>query len=565
VHIEGSEAKMSATLCTENKLRGGYYTSSYVADWLSRWAIRTSEDRVLEPSCGDGAFVESAARRLLNMGADPADVSAQLCAVELIESEAAKASARLSTLLGVGSGNSVHCADFFHWFSQGNGAYFHCVLGNPPFIRYQNFPESSRSLAMRLLHEAGLKPNKLTNIWVPFVVGAVNLLTQGGRLAMVLPAELLQVSYAAQLRSFLVDSFARMDIFACNETFFDGAQQEVVLLLAEGKTACRSTVNKCRIDLVETRSLSELLQRTADTRTPTRTVKVVQHDSEKWLKYFLLPREIAFMRKLRSSAQVADFSRYAAVDIGIVTGQNSFFVLDKTRVESLSLAGETRPLVGRSSQLKGVVLTEADLRELSESRQNVFLFYVEDNLYHRLSPSARSYIALGEKEKIHAGFKCSVRKPWYTVPSVWVPDCFLFRQIYDFPRLIVNETSAVSTDTIHRVRCNCDRRLLSRTFYTHLTAASSEIEGRSYGGGVLELEPTEAERVLIPGVLSEKALPLAEIDCLVRQGKLSEVLRINDALVLRDTVGLSTRECKTLENIWTKMRDRRMSRRKLPR
>jgi adenine-specific DNA methylase len=556
---------MNTVLGVQNKLRGGYYTSSHVADWLSHWAIRTPKDRVLEPSCGDGAFVESATKRLLDLGAGPQGISAQLCAIELIESEAAKASARLSTLLGGRSRNSIHCADFFHWVQQGNGASFDCVLGNPPFIRYQNFPESSRSLAMHLLHEAGLKPNKLTNIWVPFVVGAVDLLAQGGRLAMVLPAELLQVSYAAQLRLFLVDSFVRMDIFACNETFFDGAQQEVVLLLADGKTACRSTSNKCRIDLVETRSLSELLQHTADTQPRARTLKVIRHDSEKWLKYFLLPREIAFMRKLRSAPQVTELSRRATVDIGIVTGQNSFFVLDRTGVETFGLTEEARPLVGRSSQLKGAVLREGDLRELSESGQNVFLFSAENSLYRPLSLRAKAYIALGEKERVHTGFKCSVRKPWYTVPSVWVPDCFLFRQIYDFPRLVVNETLAVSTDTIHRVRCTGDRRLLARNFYTHLTAAASEIEGRSYGGGVLELEPTEAERVLIPADLSEEALPLDEIDGLVRQGRLSEVLKTNDRTVLQNSVGLSARECRMLENIWTKMRDRRMSRRKLSR
>jgi adenine-specific DNA-methyltransferase len=556
---------MTTTLCTQKKLRGGYYTSSRVADWLSRWAIRTPKDRVLEPSCGDGVFVESAARQLLELGTDPMDVSAQLRGIELVESEVVKTSSRLSALLGGRSRNSVHCADFFHWVQHGDGASFDCVLGNPPFIRYQNFPESSRSLAMRLLHGAGFKPNRLTNIWVPFVVGAVNLLAPEGRLAMVLPAELLQVSYAAQLRLFLVDSFARIDIFACNETFFDGAQQEVVLLLADGKTSGRSVVNKCRIDLVETRSLSELLGHTVDAQSPARALKVIEHDSEKWLKYFLLPQEIALMRRLRSTPQVAEFSRHATVDVGIVTGQNSFFVLDKAGVEVFGLGEEARPLVGRSSQLKGAVLTNGDLRELADSGQKVFLFCVEDTLYRSLSPRAKAYVALGEKDGIHTGFKCSVRTPWYAVPSVWVPDCFLFRQIYDFPRLIVNETSAVSTDTIHRVRCVSDRKLLARNFYTHLTAAASEIEGRSYGGGVLELEPTEAERILVPADLSEKALSLDEIDRLVRQGRVSEVLAVNDRIILQNGVGLSARECKMLENIWSKMRDRRMSRRKTSR
>ena len=49
-------------------------------------------------------------------------------------------------------------------------------------------------------------------------------LRPGGRLALILPAELLQVSYASQLRSFLVDRFAKIDIITCNELFFKNAE-----------------------------------------------------------------------------------------------------------------------------------------------------------------------------------------------------------------------------------------------------------------------------------------------------------------------------------------------------
>ena len=47
--------------------------------------------------------------------------------------------------------------------------------------------------------------------------------------------------------------------------------------------------------------------------------------------------------------------------------------------------------------------------------------------------------------------------------------------------------------------------------YAHLAAASVEIEGRRYGGGVIELEPTEAERLLSPANLVA-ALPVGEFD-----------------------------------------------------
>ena len=71
----------------------------------------------------------------------------------------------------------------------------------------------------------------------------------------------------------------------------------------------------------------------------------------------------------------------------------------------------------------------------------------------RSQPGARQVHPAGEERDVHKGYKCSIRTPWYTVPSVWVPDGFVFRQIYDFPRIVLNSADATSTDTIHRLTC----------------------------------------------------------------------------------------------------------------
>ena len=58
-----------------------------------------------------------------------------------------------------------------------------------------------------------------------------------------------------------------------------------------------------------------------------------------------------------------------------------------------------------------------------------------------------------EKSKgYHQGYKCRIRKRWYVVPSVWVPDAFMLRQVHAYPKLVLNTAQAVCTDTIHRVR-----------------------------------------------------------------------------------------------------------------
>jgi adenine-specific DNA methylase len=287
--------------------------------------------------------------------------------------------------------------------------------------------------------------------------------------------------------------------------------------------------------------------------------KFVNHESEKWLKYFLNSKEISLMRELRYSEDIVNLAHYASVDVGIVTGRNEFFVLSKNDLNTFSLDNFAIPLVGKSAQLKGAILSKREWENLSEEGQKVFLLNIDPKTNGFLPKEVKRYIALGEEKNYHTGYKCSIRNPWYKVPSVWEPDCFLFRQIYDFPRVVLNNAGAVSTDTIHRMTLKTKETRLTSCIYTHLTAASAEIEGRSYGGGVLELEPTEAERLLIPKNLVD-SLPIQEIDNLIREGKLDTILKENDKLMLIDGLGLSMKECEMLRNIWVKMRDRRKSR-----
>lgn len=546
----------------KDKLRGGYYTSAQVAEWLCEWAIQSADDTVLEPSCGDGAFLGAAAQRLLSLGATPAKIARRLTGVEIITAEANAATERLRPDLGKAADKIVCNSDFFGWWQGTDQPAFDVIVGNPPFIRYQSFPEPHRTRAMAIMGDQGLKPNRLTNIWVPFVVAATASLKPGGRLALVLPAEILQVTYAAQLRSYLTDHFERIDVIACNELFFENAEQEVVLLLADGALAAATEDNTCRVALTAAETVADITDVKPALLLERAEPKIMRHDSEKWLKYFLDNRQISFMRALRDAEITTSMSTHASIDVGVVTGKNEFFVLSTDQIEDLGLEGYTTPLVSRSVQLKGSQLGKADWRSLAADGNRVHLLNISKEQASKLSAKLRRYIEDGERKEFHKGYKCSIREPWYLVPSVWVPDGFAFRQIYDFPRMVLNASGATSTDTIHRMRSHGAKpeRLIANT-YTWLTAASAEIEGRSYGGGVLELEPTEAERLLMPAQLNG-AMPLKEVDQLVRAGRLDAVLEENAKIILREHMGLSAVECDLLKSVWTHMRDRRNSRRR---
>lgn len=553
---------------TYQKLRGGYYTPEPIARFLASWAIRSPADKVLEPSCGDGNVLVAAARRLQALGAASETLNQQLRGVELDPQEAAKAAHRLQLLgLSLSVNNTIHIGDFFAHCQHDlfgekvltlvlkERQHFDAVIGNPPFIRYQHFPENHRQIAFSLMEQAGLHPNRLTNAWLPFLVVGSLLLKEDGRLAMVIPAELFQVNYAAEVRQFLSDYYSRVTLVTFKRLVFKDIQQEVVLLLAE-----RNHTPNGGIRAVELNDIKDL-----DTLIPARLdaieLKPMDHSTEKWTQYFLDSEEIRLLREMREHPGVTLSNQVLDVDVGIVTGRNTFFVLAQNQVESYDLEPYLERIVSRSAHLTGAIFGAADWQSNVKDQLPAFLFTPVDVPIEDLPKPLQEYITLGKSQDYHKGYKCRIRQRWYIVPSVWAPDAFMLRQVHAYPKLVLNTAQAVCTDTIHRVRFldGADGEAVTAAFLNSLTFAFAEVTGRSYGGGVLTFEPSEAESLPLP-LIGARYLDLEQIDKLLRKDDVEAVLEITDDVLLVQGLGLNRNQARRWRKIWSKLRDRRINR-----
>ena len=542
---------------TTQKLRGGYYTPPAIARFLANWAAQNLCDEILEPSCGDGELLTAAAQRLLSLGATPEQIGAQIQGVELFASEAERARARLLAL-GIAQTNAVAVCDFFDFEDQAWGLVgrrFDAVVGNPPFLRYHSFPEAQRERAFRIMRTAGLKPTRLTNAWVPFLIAASLRLKDSGRLAMVIPAELLQVKYAEETRTFLARHFGSLTIITFRRLVFADIQQEVVLLLAEKTPRIESG-----IDVIELEDADDLANYQVTLR-ERRHLKTIDHEQEKWIKYYLDADEIELLRQAKRHPALKRFGQLGCVDVGVVTGNNAFFVLNQEQISHWQLENLTIPLVGRSAQLPGLVLSAAEWESLREKNGLCSLLKLPEILFDDLPEAAQKYVQQGESEGAADGFKCRNRKFWYVAPSLWTPDAFLFRQIYHYPKLVLNPARAISTDTIHRVRYHQPEQgaQITASFMNALTFAFSETMGRSYGGGVLELEPNEADALPVP-YFASVTLDFEAIDRLERAGNIEAILEITDAALLRDALHFDAADIARFRRIWRKLSGRRVGR-----
>ena len=550
--------KMKAEL-TEQKLRGGYYTPKPITDFITKWGINSKDLKVLEPSCGDGNFLESVVERFQELEVTNTVISRNLNGIEFDAKEAEKSIIRLNSL-GISNENgTVINGDFFSYCNKflSEERKFDVVMGNPPFIRYQNFMEEHRVLAFEIMKTAGLKPNRLTNSWVPFLIASSMLLNDNGKLGMIIPAELFQVSYAAQTREFLSNYFSKITIVTFKKLVFPDIQQEVILLLCEKNGSDKSGIKVVELDGIDDLSNYDVSDLSL------LELKPIDHSSEKWTKYYLTTEEILTLRKLREHPNITKSGDVIDVDVGIVTGLNEFFVLNENKVKDKNLSSFTQKIVTRSAHLEGAIFNEEDWNKNVMNQYPTALFSPPSLPFEEQPMETKEYISLGEQEGVNKGYKCRIRKNWYIVPSVWIPDAFMLRQVHKYPKIIVNKANATCTDTVHRVRFLGDYngKQVAAAFTNSLTFAFSEVTGRSYGGGVLTFEPSEAENLPLPLMGSEN-LDLDLIDELIRKNDIDAVLDITDKVLLVDGLGLSSDEVLKLRNMWEKLRDRRINRKK---
>jgi len=532
---------------SDEKLRGVYYTPLQLAKAIVAIVDIPNNGIVLEPSCGDGVFLDA----LCEEG--KIDYCEAIVAVEIDEREANIARLRHAKRKNI----KIETSDFFDYYEKNKGVLFDLVLGNPPYIRYQYLTETQRKEMSEILEASGMKANKLINAWVCFVVACSQMLGPAGKLAFVIPSEILQVAYAEDLRLFLSSQFSHLTLLTFKRLVFPDIEQEVVVLIAEKgevKTGIRI------VELEDLNSFSSLeLAKIPFTPIP--------HSKEKWTQYFTNDSEEQILRALHNDTRFAPFSDFGIINVGVTTGNNDYFSIEEKIKKLYALDDVVLPLIGRSAHAHGIYFTKEDWQMNCAAGRKANLLVFPDVPFDTYPDKHKAYIRFGEQTLQNAGYKCSIRDHWYIVPSIWIPDAFFLRRNNQYPKFVLNQCGAISTDTMHRMKINndVDPEVLLLSYYNSVSFAFTEICGRSYGGGVLEILPGETGKILVPKITSIKASLKREllhyIDMIVRANDdIEKALDVVDRRLLVDTLGIDQEVCVKCREIWRKLQGRRLGR-----
>lgn len=512
-----SEMRAPINLDTQREL-GAFYTCPNTAEHMANWAIRSWGMRVLEPSFGSGIFLRAARRVAKNKFNN--DIT--LIGAELSPEEHDRAKASVLT-----GRDELYRGDFLTMPPTKVDA----VIGNPPYVRLRHLPKAqaktAHATASRVL---GQNMETSGSVWMPFVLRCQELLTRGGRMALVLPFELTYVKYARPLWGSLANHFSKLTVVRVRERLFPDLLQDVVILYAEGFGGHTEEV-----EFYLHEKISDFLSG-VDVAPANISVAALIRGERQFIRAHLDPQLRALLDgKLHQSTDI--LSRYCTFNIGYVSGHKSFFHPDvETQVKwRLPERSMIDALVSGRSMKNGGLLT-SQLKSSSVGK----LFFPKSN---RLAKTEESYIQHGEDQSVHLRYKCQVRSPWYVVPGVRTSD-LIMSVFADRPILMKNDADLVATNSLlngfMKPGQDCDSFVAS--WYSSLTLLGCEMQVHSLGGGVLVLIPGEVAKIRIPQPMKPCADHLRRINTALQQGDLAAAYEIGDEYILRDVMGLSNAE-----------------------
>ncbi|MCP4373245.1 MAG: N-6 DNA methylase [Deltaproteobacteria bacterium] len=216
---------------------GSIYTPIDYAHFLTEWAIQNSTDLVMDLGVGEGVFVFASYERLLALGANKLEGQNQIYGTEVDEITYKK--------FLVKAENLDTCFPNLHYENFFNIKFptVDSIVGNPPYVRRKHIDgvDKIRDRVLEINKKINAKDlNRLTDLYVYFLLHALPMLKPEGRLAIIVADSWLNVGYGKVLKQYLKQEYNINRLISLDRRVFDDAQVKPVLLLATKKSNSNS-------------------------------------------------------------------------------------------------------------------------------------------------------------------------------------------------------------------------------------------------------------------------------------------------------------------------------------
>ena len=469
--------------------KGQFWTPDWVAEAMVAYVLAGGSRHVFDPAVGAGAFFRAARSVAAESGRQVLLLGAEVDGDALQEAR--------QNGLSEDDLSRVQLSDFVLRPPQEK---FDAIVANPPYIRHHRLPAQVKAELKRLgARLMGTALDGRAGLHVYFLLRALQLLNEDGRLAFIVPADTCEGVFSAALWDWLTRNYRLETVvtFAPEASPFPGVDTNpVILLISNKKPVGEFWWAKC----LEAETGQLKAWASSDFKEAGRSLEIFRRSLTEGLATGLS----------RPPAQMtpADpvLGDYARIMRGIATGANDFFFLTAKRAAELDIPGEfLLPAVGRTRDVPGEEISAETIRTLEEVGRATLLFSPDGRPLDLFPAPVRQYLKQGEAAHLHLKTLIATRRPWYKMETRPAPP-FLFAYLGRRNARFIRNLAGVRPLTGFLCVYPCSRdRLLVEKLWNVLrhpeTVANLALVGKSYGSGAIKVEPRALERLPLPRVV----------------------------------------------------------------
>jgi hypothetical protein len=498
METNGSQQKLPASGPEREALRrkGQFWTPDWVAEAMVAYAVSGGSDSIFDPAVGAGAFFR-AAKNIQN----ETGKRIKLLGTEI--DPKALQQAKESGLSAVDLSN-IQITDFV---LEPPTARYSAIVANPPYIRHHRLSPSVKAQLKTFSKELiGTGLDGRAGLHIYFLLRALQLLAEDGRLAFIVPADICEGVFAATLWKWITTHY-RLDAvitFAPEASPFPNVDTNpVIFLIRNARPESIFSWVLCKrpetVDLKEWMGSSLSDNSTSDLSISNRGLVEALTTG-----FSRMP-----VTDSNGGPTLADFAKVLR---GIATGANDFFFLTPQQAKELKIpASFLIPAIGRTRDVPVELITDKLLEDLDSSGRPTLLFAPDGRHLDAFPPTVREYLRKGEALGLAAKSLISQRKPWYKMEVRSVPP-FLFAYLGRRNTRFIRNMAGVLplTSFLCVYPKHSDSQFINKLWMVLQhpeTVANLVSVGKSYGGGAIKVEPRSLERLPIPKrVLKEVGL-----------------------------------------------------------
>lgn len=511
---------------------GQFWTPLPIAQLMTQWAVRSPEDRVLDPASGSGIFLLTALERLTDLGTPVERASRQVSGVEL---------SPLVFLMGL-TNVLLHHPDAHLRLQWGDflvpereplavlkepaatykvGArqmalpglriiaptafpeQFDAIVCNPPYTRHHHLPEAYKSAwAAVMKQEYGIQLSRFSSLFAYFFVQATRMLAPAGRMAFITPATVFEASYSRQVKAFIRRQLHLRAIITFDEALsvFGGVDTAACITLVQGPQTPVSEravhVEIRRWPGVEPalRAVEQGGVATADWGTSREIDLSALEPRHKWTA--IGREDDRFDNK-----HFVPLSTIARIMRGIATGANDFFVLSDSEVAEWGLKkANLRPVLTKTREAPGYAFSQADFDRLGREGKKRWLLYLTGPVTPGTAEAR--YIQHGQARGLHERSLVKTRSRWYAMEQRDPAPIYFTYLSRKRSRFIYNQADVLALNVFLCIypipAISRDETMLKALLATlNSLAAKDSLRhvGRTYGGDTIKIEPREMDQL----------------------------------------------------------------------